>query len=56
MIKHNATATSFRLTDEVRALLAEIARRQGVSRASALEWIIREKAEELGIKLDDKLD
>lgn len=53
MAKLNASSTSFRLTDEARMLLEAIARRRGVSKASVLEWIIREKAEALGIDPDE---
>jgi hypothetical protein len=51
MGKKRAVPTSFRLSDEARRLLGEIARMQGIGVTQVLEWVIREKARELGIPL-----
>jgi hypothetical protein len=48
--KPTSKAATFRLTEEARRLLEEIARRQGVDKTAALEIIIREVAERRGIK------
>ena len=48
--KPTSKATTFRLTEEARRLLAEIAERQGIDKTAALETIIREIAEKRGIK------
>lgn len=47
--KPTSKAVTFRLTEEARRLLAEIAQKQGVDKTSALEVIIREVAERRGI-------
>ena len=51
--KPTAKATSFRLTEEARILLAQIAERQGISLTAALEVLIRQQAAALGIKRTD---
>jgi len=53
MAKQRAVSTSFRLTPEARDLIDAIAKRRGVSQASVIEWVMREKAEELGIRHGD---
>lgn len=47
--KPTAKAVTFRLTEEARALLAELARRQGIDRTAALELLIRQAAARAGI-------
>jgi len=44
-----AQPTSYRLSDEAKRLLAAIASQQGIGITTTLEWIIREKARELGL-------
>lgn len=48
--KPTSKAATFRLTEEARRLLAELARQQGVDKTAALETIIREIAKQKGIK------
>jgi hypothetical protein len=49
-------ATSFRLSDVAIALLTRIADHSGIDRTSALEILIREKADSMGIKRPDASD
>jgi hypothetical protein len=42
--------TSFSLTEEAKRLLAQIAKKNGISQAAVLELLIREKAKQEGIK------
>ena len=53
MTKH---ATSVRLTDEGKRLLAALARKFGISQASVLELLIRDKAKKEGIKNENDSD
>lgn len=48
--KPTSKAVTFRLTEEARRLLAEIAKQQGIDRTSTLEVIIREVAAKRGVK------
>lgn len=41
---------TFRLTEEARRLLAELAARQGVDKTAMMEILIREAAEKRGVK------
>lgn len=49
--KPTSKGVSYRLTEEARLLLAEIAERQGISKTAVLELAIRKEARELGIEL-----
>lgn len=40
----NRKLTTFRLTDECRRLLAELAEKRGVSQAAMIELLVREEA------------
>ncbi len=48
--KPTAKPVSFRLTEEARVLLAQIAERQGISLTAALEVLIRQQAESMGVR------
>lgn len=51
--KPTAKPVSYRLTEEARTLLAEIAERQGISLTAALEVLIRQQAASMGIKREE---
>lgn len=48
------TATSFRLTDDARELLALLSQRMGVDKTDVVELAIRELAQSKGAKLPEK--
>ncbi len=50
--KPTAKSVSFRLTEEARRLLAELAEKRGINMTSVLESLIREEAERRGSKRD----
>ena len=48
--------TSFTLTEEAKRLLEVLAKQLGISQSNLLELIIREKAEQRGVKVESLQD
>jgi hypothetical protein len=48
-------ATSFRLTESAVSLLAKIAKEHGIAQSAVIEILIRQRAERLGITVEEKV-